>query len=62
MAAAKTVSYQENADGTHSLGVKLDGVFVPFVTLEPHYVADRIAAGKSPEAKAANDNTDEGDN
>lgn len=43
----------EHPDGSHSFGVTVDGVFIPFVTLDAVQVADRVAAGKSPEAQAA---------
>lgn len=47
------VSHQVNADGTHSIGVTLDGVFVPFATLEGAYVKSLADAYNSPEAKDA---------
>jgi hypothetical protein len=48
-----SVSHRVNADGSHSIGATVDGVFVPFASLDGAYVADRVEAGKSPEAEAA---------
>lgn len=57
-----SVTYQvDSQSGQHSLGVKLDGVFVPFVSLEGHYVKSLVEAGHSPEAQEANGTTSGGD-
>lgn len=57
MAATKSASadvkHVVSADGAHQIGVTIDKVFVPFVSLEGAYVASLVAAGKSPEAQAA---------
>jgi hypothetical protein len=45
-------------DGSVSIGVTVDGVFLPFVTLDAVQVADRVEAGKSPEAKEARGETE----
>lgn len=54
------VSYRENPGDTVSIGVTVGGSFVPFVTLEGAYVRSLAEAAKSPEAKAASGETDEG--
>lgn len=50
-----SVSHVENADGSHSLGVKLDGVFVPLVTVPAERVKQLVAEGK----RSASDETPE---
>jgi hypothetical protein len=66
MAAAKSekanVEYHQDANGDHHVGVKLGGVFVPFASVDAQTASDRVAAGKSPEAKeAAGSPPDEGE-
>lgn len=52
-AAGDYAEHVENPDGSHSIGITVDGAFVPFVTVDSVTVADRVAAAKSPEAKEA---------
>jgi hypothetical protein len=54
------VSYRDNVNGTRSIGVTLDGAFVPFVTLEGAYVDALASAYNSPEAKEARGESTEG--
>ena len=57
MAASKSASgdvkHVVDANGDHHIGVEHDGVFVPYATVAATTIADRVEAGKSPEAKAA---------
>lgn len=55
-----TVTHSNLPNGDHAIGVELDGVFVPFAQLDKNYVEGLIASGKSPEAKAAAGDTEEG--
>jgi hypothetical protein len=53
MAAKSDVQHVVNPDGSHSIGVTVDKVFIPFQTIDEVHILDRVAAGKSPEAGAA---------
>ena len=47
------VEHRVDSDGNHHVGVEHEGVFVPFATRDAVDFADRVEAGKSPEAQAA---------
>ena len=49
------VTYGVLPGGDHAIGVTIDGVFVPFASLDPDYVQGRVESGKSPEAQGASD-------
>lgn len=47
MAGKNSAEHVEHADGSHSIGATIDGVFLPFVTLDNVQVADRVEALRS---------------
>lgn len=47
------VEHKVLPSGDHAIGVELEGVFVPFASLDGNYVAGLVESGKSPEAAAA---------
>lgn len=52
-ASKPSIEYQQDSDGNHHIGVTVDKVFIPFASRSAVDMADRVEAGKSPEAKAA---------
>jgi len=60
MAEKSKVEVVESANGDVSIGVTVDDVFVPFVTVDQVTLQDRIAAGKSDEAQTASGGSDGG--
>jgi hypothetical protein len=53
-----SVTHVENADGSHSLGVKLDGKFVPFVTVPADRVTQLVAQAADDEGNGPDDTDD----
>lgn len=47
MAGKNSAEHVEHPDGSHSIGATVDGVFLPFVTLDNVQVADRVEALRS---------------
>ena len=52
------VTHEVGPDGSHAIGVTINGAFVPFVKLEGAYVQSLVTAYNSAEAKDARGDND----